>query len=113
MGRHPIRDAGQNPGCRSHLCGPNRTVYSQSRPGSPSFELCYPGPEGCVYMVGAPALVILKRCLTRYCREELEREKKACTEGSGRGLGLMGKWEGIEDWYGGRIQQVARLEEVK
>ncbi|KAI9067175.1 hypothetical protein FKP32DRAFT_1609566 [Trametes sanguinea] len=28
-----------------------------------------------------------------------------------RGLGLQGEWETAEDWYGGKIQQVARLEE--
>jgi RNA-dependent RNA polymerase len=30
-------------------------------------------------------------------------------EGKGRGLGLMGDYEGVENWYGGRIQQIARL----
>lgn len=30
-------------------------------------------------------------------------------ENKGRGLGLMGDWMGVPDWYGGRIQQLARL----
>lgn len=30
-------------------------------------------------------------------------------EGKGRGVGLMGAWQGTSDWYGGRIQQVGRL----
>jgi RNA-dependent RNA polymerase len=42
-------------------------------------------------------------------RRELDREIKATSEGKGRGLGLMGNWEGVENWYGGRIQQIARL----
>lgn len=31
-------------------------------------------------------------------------------ENQGRGLGLMGEWHGVKDWYGGQIQQLARLE---
>ncbi|KAI0352282.1 hypothetical protein OH77DRAFT_1428830 [Trametes cingulata] len=42
---------------------------------------------------------------------ELDREELAICEGRLRGLGLHGEWEGTEDWYGGKIQQVARLEE--
>ncbi|KAK2462852.1 hypothetical protein APHAL10511_005050 [Amanita phalloides] len=40
---------------------------------------------------------------------ELDREQDAIMEGKGRGLGLMGPWQGDPDWYGGRIQQVVRL----
>ncbi|KII94231.1 hypothetical protein PLICRDRAFT_675257 [Plicaturopsis crispa FD-325 SS-3] len=47
--------------------------------------------------------------LTESCRKELDREQAALEEGLGRGLGLMGEWEGVEDWYGGKIQQVARV----
>ncbi|OSD01194.1 hypothetical protein PYCCODRAFT_1392370 [Trametes coccinea BRFM310] len=50
---------------------------------------------------------------------ELDREELAICEKRGRGLGLpqqrglglQGEWETAEDWYGGKIQQVARLEE--
>ncbi|KAL7284967.1 hypothetical protein ACG7TL_000056 [Trametes sanguinea] len=52
-------------------------------------------------------------------RAELDREELAICEKRGRGLGLpqqrglglQGEWETAEDWYGGKIQQVARLEE--
>lgn len=30
-------------------------------------------------------------------------------ENEGRGLGLMGEWKGVKNWYGGQIQQLARL----
>ncbi len=30
-------------------------------------------------------------------------------ENKGRGLGLMGRWREQDDWFGGRIQQIARL----
>lgn len=39
----------------------------------------------------------------------MDRELKAKSENKGRGLGLMGEWEGVDNWYGGRVQQVARL----
>ena len=35
--------------------------------------------------------------------------KRNVREGKGRGLGLMGDYEGVANWYGGKIQQVARL----
>ncbi|KAG6830094.1 hypothetical protein H0H92_002267 [Tricholoma furcatifolium] len=41
--------------------------------------------------------------------EELDREQKAIEENLGRGLGLMGAYEGKKDWYGGQIQQRARI----
>ena len=41
----------------------------------------------------------------------MEREQKAILENAGRGLGLRGPWEGEQNWYGGIVQQVARLEE--
>lgn len=40
---------------------------------------------------------------------ELDREQAAIIENKERGLGLMGTWHGKEKWYGGRVQQVARL----
>ncbi|KAI0327690.1 hypothetical protein GY45DRAFT_1256557 [Cubamyces sp. BRFM 1775] len=51
---------------------------------------------------------------------ELDREDLAIAEGRLRGLGLpeqrglsiQGDWEGAKDWYGGKIQQVARIEEA-
>lgn len=42
-------------------------------------------------------------------RKEYDREQKAILEGQTRGLGLRGEWEGVPDWYGGRIEQVAVL----
>ncbi|PFH49062.1 hypothetical protein AMATHDRAFT_64002 [Amanita thiersii Skay4041] len=41
--------------------------------------------------------------------EELDREQAAILENAGRGLGLMGAWKGKPDWYGGQIQQIARV----
>ncbi|KXN85003.1 putative RNA-dependent RNA polymerase SHL2 [Leucoagaricus sp. SymC.cos] len=41
--------------------------------------------------------------------EELDREQAAIRENKGRGLGLMGEWHNVENWYGGRVQQIARL----
>ncbi|KAL5494878.1 hypothetical protein ACEPAI_340 [Sanghuangporus weigelae] len=40
---------------------------------------------------------------------ELDREQKAFAEGKGRGLGLMGPWEGKENWHGGCVQLTAKL----
>ncbi|KAF8059093.1 hypothetical protein FPV67DRAFT_1718870, partial [Lyophyllum atratum] len=39
----------------------------------------------------------------------LDREQAAIIENEGRGLGLMGTWYEEPDWYGGQIQQLARL----
>ncbi|KAG6856768.1 hypothetical protein H0H87_000946 [Tephrocybe sp. NHM501043] len=41
--------------------------------------------------------------------EELDREQDAIMEGRDRGLGLQGEWRGEPDWYGGRVQQLARI----
>ncbi|KAK7043741.1 hypothetical protein VNI00_008353 [Paramarasmius palmivorus] len=40
---------------------------------------------------------------------ELDRERKALLENCQRGLGLMGGWEGIDNWYGGKVQLTASL----
>ncbi|KAL5519334.1 hypothetical protein ACEPAH_1017 [Sanghuangporus vaninii] len=40
---------------------------------------------------------------------ELDREQKAFAEGKGRGLGLMGPWEGKDNWHGGCVQLTAKL----
>ncbi|KAK7043740.1 hypothetical protein VNI00_008352 [Paramarasmius palmivorus] len=40
---------------------------------------------------------------------ELDREQRAILENRGRGLGLMGHWEGIENWFGGRVQFTAKV----
>ncbi|OSX67200.1 hypothetical protein POSPLADRAFT_1127992 [Postia placenta MAD-698-R-SB12] len=40
---------------------------------------------------------------------ELDREQAALADDPTRGLGLQGEWQGEANWYGGRIQQVARL----
>ncbi|KAG1813878.1 RNA dependent RNA polymerase-domain-containing protein [Suillus subaureus] len=40
---------------------------------------------------------------------EYDREQVAIVENQGRGLGTMGQWEGKDHWYGGKIQQVARV----
>jgi RNA-dependent RNA polymerase len=42
-------------------------------------------------------------------RQEFDREQAALVERKGRGLGLMGDYDGVPNWYGGNIQQVARL----
>lgn len=42
-------------------------------------------------------------------RLEYDREQLAIVENKGRGLGTMGDWEGKENWYGGKIQQVAHI----
>src|ERR1700733_12495520 len=42
-------------------------------------------------------------------RQEFDREESALLEGNGHGLGLMGDYDGVGNWYGGRIQQIARL----
>ncbi|KAF9479421.1 hypothetical protein BDN70DRAFT_692461 [Pholiota conissans] len=41
--------------------------------------------------------------------KELDREQAAIQENQGRGLGLMGDWQGSTDWHGGRIQQIGRV----
>ncbi|KAF9471940.1 hypothetical protein BDN70DRAFT_868854 [Pholiota conissans] len=41
--------------------------------------------------------------------KELDREQAAIQENKGRGLGLMGDWQGSTDWYGGRVQQIGRV----
>ncbi|KAG5718247.1 putative RNA-dependent RNA polymerase SHL2 [Termitomyces sp. T112] len=41
--------------------------------------------------------------------QELDREQDAILEKKGRGLGPMGLKDSGNDWYGGRIQQVAEL----
>ena len=46
-----------------------------------------------------------------YFRQEVDREQKALMENKDRGLGLCGDWEGAPNWYGGRVQQIGRLEE--
>ncbi|KAG1749807.1 RNA dependent RNA polymerase-domain-containing protein [Suillus paluster] len=40
---------------------------------------------------------------------EYDREQLGIVENKGRGLGSMGDWEGKDNWYGGKIQQVARI----
>lgn len=42
-------------------------------------------------------------------RRQLDLEQDAILENIGRGLGLMGKFGGFGDWYGGKVQQVGRL----
>ncbi|KAI0789485.1 RNA dependent RNA polymerase-domain-containing protein [Abortiporus biennis] len=40
---------------------------------------------------------------------EPDREQAAITENEARGLGLMGDWDDVTNWYGGRLQQRARV----
>jgi hypothetical protein len=42
-------------------------------------------------------------------RKELDREQAAIEENQSRGLGLMGEWKGVTNWYGGQVQQILRL----
>ncbi|KIJ13767.1 hypothetical protein PAXINDRAFT_135617 [Paxillus involutus ATCC 200175] len=44
---------------------------------------------------------------------EYDREQDAILENKGRGLGGMGPWKGRDAWYGGRIQQVGRLQRTR
>ncbi|KDQ62864.1 hypothetical protein JAAARDRAFT_53096 [Jaapia argillacea MUCL 33604] len=37
---------------------------------------------------------------------EMDREQAAVIENKGRGLGLMGEWQGKENWYGGKVEQL-------
>lgn len=48
--------------------------------------------------------------LNHLFRLELDREQAAIEENEFRGLGLMDDWLGVADWYGGQIQQIARIE---
>ncbi|KAI0082129.1 hypothetical protein K474DRAFT_1655468 [Panus rudis PR-1116 ss-1] len=41
---------------------------------------------------------------------ELDREQDALIENNSRGLGLQGEWQGVDNWYGGRIQQVLSIQ---
>uniref|UniRef100_A0A0W0F1S2 RNA-dependent RNA polymerase n=2 Tax=Moniliophthora roreri TaxID=221103 RepID=A0A0W0F1S2_MONRR len=41
---------------------------------------------------------------------ELDREQKAILENRGRGLGLMGPWEGADNWFGGNVRFNAVLQ---
>ncbi|KAJ7603642.1 RNA dependent RNA polymerase-domain-containing protein [Mycena polygramma] len=47
--------------------------------------------------------------LIGYGRQELDREAKATVENKSRGLGLMGEFEGVPDYYGGNVQCTIRL----
>lgn len=49
---------------------------------------------------------------TRVLRAELDREQEAILENQSRGLGLQGEWRGERDWFGGQVQQVARIIET-
>ena len=42
-------------------------------------------------------------------RKQLDLEQGAILEDRGRGLGLMGDFQGASNWYGGRIQQIGRV----
>ncbi|KAK7043739.1 hypothetical protein VNI00_008351 [Paramarasmius palmivorus] len=42
--------------------------------------------------------------------KELDREQAAILENCGRGLGLMGEWQGEEDWYGGQVQFIVAFD---
>ncbi|KAH9923183.1 RNA dependent RNA polymerase-domain-containing protein [Epithele typhae] len=42
---------------------------------------------------------------------ELDREQDALNEGRARSLGLQGDWQEKPNWYGGKVQQIARLHE--
>ncbi|KZT22626.1 hypothetical protein NEOLEDRAFT_1071042 [Neolentinus lepideus HHB14362 ss-1] len=44
---------------------------------------------------------------------EMDREQSAIMENVGRGLGLMGDYDDRPNWYGGKIQQVARLRKAE
>ena len=56
-------------------------------------------------------LLLMFPVLHRFFRDELDREQKAIMENKSRGLGLVddGQWEGATGWYGGQVQQIAKL----
>lgn len=45
-------------------------------------------------------------------RTELDREQAAIEEGKHHGLGLMGVFDGEQDWYGGKVQQIVCVVET-
>ena len=51
--------------------------------------------------------------IVTFQRAELDREQAAIIENKSRGLGLQGEWMGERDWFGGQVQQVARVIETK
>lgn len=62
-----------------------------------------------IWYVSFHAFASLPHLIKR--RDELKREQKAIVHEPDRGLGLMGTWEDEANWYGGRIQQLARVEQ--
>ena len=57
-----------------------------------------------MYLVAPPTIIP-----NQLHSAELDREQKAFVEGKNRGLGLMGPWEGTENWHGGCVQLTAKL----
>ncbi|KAJ4483881.1 RNA dependent RNA polymerase-domain-containing protein [Lentinula aciculospora] len=55
--------------------------------------------------------VTLPKFLKNDIGQESDREQFAILENCNRGLGLMGHLHGVDDWFGGQIQQTATLRE--
>ncbi|KAI0321269.1 RNA-dependent RNA polymerase [Amylostereum chailletii] len=62
-------------------------------------------------LLGASAVSFIVLHYNPLFRKEYDREQMALCEANGRGLGCTeGEYEGVRNWYGGRIQQVVRVE---
>ncbi|KAJ3821613.1 RNA dependent RNA polymerase-domain-containing protein [Lentinula raphanica] len=62
----------------------------------------------CYVMKDMPPPKLLKNDIG----QESDREQLALLENKGRGLGLMGPFQGVDNWFGGQIQQIATLRET-
>ncbi|KAF7965380.1 hypothetical protein HWV62_44091 [Athelia sp. TMB] len=60
-------------------------------------------------ILGRPVPQTCSNSRTLNILRELDREQLALMENIGRGLGLMGTYEGAPNWFGGQIQQIVRL----
>ncbi|KAJ3730892.1 RNA dependent RNA polymerase-domain-containing protein [Lentinula guzmanii] len=62
----------------------------------------------CYVMKGVPFPKLLKNDIG----QESDREQLALLENRGRGLGLLGHFQDVDNWFGGQIQQIATLRET-
>ncbi|KAJ3793160.1 RNA dependent RNA polymerase-domain-containing protein [Lentinula aff. detonsa] len=62
----------------------------------------------CYVMKDVPFPKLLKNDIG----QESDREQLALLENRGRGLGFMGHFQDVDNWFGGQIQQIATLRET-
>ncbi|KAJ3992350.1 RNA dependent RNA polymerase-domain-containing protein [Lentinula boryana] len=62
----------------------------------------------CYVMKDVPFPKLLKNDIG----QESDREQLALLENRGRGLGFMGHFQNVDNWFGGQIQQIATLRET-